>query len=562
MSLFALKIVKLRLTIAWLTLAMFIASCGRPLQTTQSHVHSLTSSTYSGKKYYLGFGRVMRNDPPMMFNEAKYDILHTYEHFTKVAGGAYSGKTLIQDQASRTTVMREWAALQSQITANDMYVQYSSGHGFPSGLEVGVSYDDIVTHALSLKAREIVIMTMACYSGGLVEAFNRRKSEWQNWQSQGRTLVVVSSSSKSQTSSTGPGTDPAQPGPNGSAGSAFGYSLWKSLTGDADGFTDGIKDGYLSIQEILSYTTAKTKSVGGHTPQVTGVYSDALVMSRVPDNTQVAMMQKNIQSAYLPSEFTAAAADLPNTPIPMQTRADENIYLALQSTSAANPATAVISVPEMMSGAAICTAANSAECRVGSPSYIPATLLKTEGGRKFFSSQLTPSDGKQFFAVGINGTNNVYKKYSLKAKAATTPNIGTVSNQVIAQSGTNITFQDLKLQVPAGAVVEQEGASDGGILMVFRSATAVTNLYTRRGPADLSQMTNTKGTRVTRPAAQETIAGKAWNTVETSYATKTAPVYAYAFNTTINGVTYYGYSRAATSADAKAAATALLQSAK
>ncbi len=87
-----------------------------------------------------------------------------------------------------------------------------------------------------------------------------------------RSLMVMSSSTVAENSSTGPGTDPDQPNsPNGSAGSAFGHALWKALIGYSDGALDGVKDGFLSLGEIREFTITKTKQVGGHTPDYTGV---------------------------------------------------------------------------------------------------------------------------------------------------------------------------------------------------------------------------------------------------------------------------------------------------
>lgn len=252
------------------------------MQTMRLQFRSLTASDYSGKKYYFGWGAAGSGDPSMMHNEVKYDVLHTHDIFTKEVGGEYVG-TKMTGSVSANQIRNEWNRLKSLITPQDMYVQYSSGHGMPTGLGVGVNYNEIRDNALSYSAKEIIVLTMACNSGGLVNAFNSKKSVWQDWPSQGRTLFVMASSLVSENSSTGPGTDSDQPGsPNGSAGSAFGHALWKSLIGYADGYVDGVKDGFLSLEEIRDYTVKRTKEIGGHTPQYTGAYAGALVMNRVP----------------------------------------------------------------------------------------------------------------------------------------------------------------------------------------------------------------------------------------------------------------------------------------
>jgi len=244
---------------------------------------SLTGEDYTGKKYYLGWGAAGSGDPSMMQNEVKYDVLHTHDIFTKEVGGSYVGTKLIGPSTNASQIKAEWKRISDAMTAEDMYVQYSSGHGSQSGLGVGVKYAEMRDAALNMKAKEIIIFTMACYSGNLVESFNAKKDVWQNFPSQGRTLFVMSSSSKSQTSSTGPGTDSDESGgPNGSAGSAYGHALWKALIGYADGYVDGVKDGYLSLGEIRDFATWKTNDVGGHKPVTTGAYTASLIMNRKP----------------------------------------------------------------------------------------------------------------------------------------------------------------------------------------------------------------------------------------------------------------------------------------
>lgn len=243
---------------------------------------SLSGMSFSGKKYYFGMSGLSDQDYEFMKQEVKFDVAHTSNVFTKDVGGGYIG-TILNTGANHNSVTQQWRAIGQKLTSQDMYVQYSSSHGIPSGLGLGVSYDEIRDNALSYPAQEIIIFTMACYSGNLIDSFNRKKSEWQNWGAQGRTLFVMSSSASNELSSTGPHTDPEEPGGvDGSAGSAFGYSLWKALLGYADGYTDGVKDGYLSLDEIIQYVTAKSKALGQQNPRVTGVYAKNLIMNRVP----------------------------------------------------------------------------------------------------------------------------------------------------------------------------------------------------------------------------------------------------------------------------------------
>jgi hypothetical protein len=159
-----------------------------------------------------------------------------------------------------------------------------------------VSYQDIRDNALAYPAKEIIIFTMACHSGGLVDSFEERRSEWANWQEQGRTLFVMSSSRVSENSSTGPGTDPEEPnGASGSAGSAFGHALWKALIGYADGQIDGVKDGFLSLDEIREYAIQRTHELSFQTPVATGVYNGALIMNKVPPKAWVEALEQSTE---------------------------------------------------------------------------------------------------------------------------------------------------------------------------------------------------------------------------------------------------------------------------
>jgi hypothetical protein len=266
-----------------LTLSMFAFTACGPVVPQASVIKSLSGDGFEGKKFYFGWGAAASGDPTMMHNEVKFDVLHTHDIFTAEVGGSYQGIKEIGTGVNRSKITSRWGEVGSQMGSDDMFVQYSSGHGFETGLAVGVSYDDIRNNALAYPAKEIIIFTMACKSGGLVDSFNRRRSDWQSWNSTGRQLLVMSSSKTTENSSTGPGRDPEEPnGASGSAGSAYGHALWKALIGYSDGYIDGVKDGYLTLDEIVEFTKWKTIQVGGHYPTVTGSYSGSLIMNRVP----------------------------------------------------------------------------------------------------------------------------------------------------------------------------------------------------------------------------------------------------------------------------------------
>jgi hypothetical protein len=262
------------------SLVVILSSCGGSRE--DANLDGLTDEGFRGRKYYLGWGAAAAGDPQMMHNEVRYDVQHTSDVFTKDLGGSYIGTTIFGAEARGQKIIQKWTDFKTSMTKDDMYIQYSSGHGVRSGLAIGLSWREMTRHLLELPSKETIIFTMACYSGNFVDAMNAQKSSWQNRTAEGRTLFLMSSSRSSETSSTGPGVDKTLPGPNGSAGSAYGHALWKALAGGADGSIDGIKDGYLTLEEISAYTIKRTKELGGHTPQITGSFNPGLIMSRVP----------------------------------------------------------------------------------------------------------------------------------------------------------------------------------------------------------------------------------------------------------------------------------------
>ena len=253
-----------------------IAACSKPKEPTFG-TRSLTSVSSNAKKYYLGWGEVLDGS---MGNETLYDVRHTQEVFTKEMGGNYAGTALDSETSNAVNageINSAFDKIKNQITPSDMFLQYSSGHGYPGGLGVGVEYDSMVEKVLSYNARETVVFTMACFSGTMIDAFRQKKSQWSNFRDQGKTLFVMASSPSDQESSTGPGTDENEAGPDGSAGSAFGHSIWKSLY-ESDGYVDGIKDGFISIGEITEFTKDMTNKIGGHVPQFDGSYYPQIIM--------------------------------------------------------------------------------------------------------------------------------------------------------------------------------------------------------------------------------------------------------------------------------------------
>jgi hypothetical protein len=249
--------------------SVITASCGASAPV--SNATSITGADFHGKKYFFAWAAPLDGE---LGNEVRFDVRHTSYIFTNQWGGAYQGTAYINpDQVKRASILAKLDDYATKLGPDDMYVQYSAGHGSPTGLEVGVTYDEIRAKVLAMKAKEIIVFTMSCYSGGVVADFK----------AQGRTLFIMSSSGKDELSSSGPILDDDEPlAADGSAGSAFGHAVWKALMGYADGYGGAAKDGQLTLGEIRDYVVAQTKKDGGHTPIVTGIYSDDLVMATLP----------------------------------------------------------------------------------------------------------------------------------------------------------------------------------------------------------------------------------------------------------------------------------------
>lgn len=231
------------------------------------------------KKYFFGFHQKLSG---FMGNETFYDLKHVSEALTSDQTNGYETHLLTRDDSESIDerIQSGWDSIGEKITDQDVYVQYSSSHGFPGGLAFNAAtYGNMRNQIRKFNAKITFIMTMACYSGSMIEEFNRN-SGFDDWKAAGKTLLLFTSSKASETSSTGPMEDPDESGPEGSAGSAFGHYLWKGLAGGADGAYDGFKDGLVELDELIYFATRETREAFGHTPQYYGFNFEGVVVSR------------------------------------------------------------------------------------------------------------------------------------------------------------------------------------------------------------------------------------------------------------------------------------------
>ncbi len=546
-----------------------LSGCGPEWQqqADSSQTYSLTGSQFKGKKFYVGWGAASGGDPSMMHNEVKYDVLHTHDIFTSGAGGSYTGQKLIGSQVRGNDVKQVWSALNESATSDDMYVQYSSGHGYPSGLGVGLTYSEMASHVIGMPTRESIVFTMACHSGGLVDTFNRRKVEWGNYQEQNRTLLVMASSTVQQTSSTGPGISSEQSGPSGSAGSAYGHALWQSLKGKADGYIDGVQDGYISLAEIVAHSTDLTKKIGGHTPVYTGSFFPLTIMNKVPSAEYVATLEqgRSVDEDQLREASSAmdeklareSELEMQNNPALRTYAADSPIFMALPS-DAGNASIVYVSAPSESEKIYLCLEASSADDCSGNKRK-PLKYFKKVDGSKIFRSdfEVTLSNNIRIILLALDSADKTIAQKGIELRAITV---------VPPENGDTIKVQDMRLVIPNGWAIKQDAVNDDRIILLLSNGSQSVSLYVSpKAIPDMRAMFVTSGAQVVKEERGESIGYHQWQRLDSRKILQTSArdlsktTHVGAFRLEYNGYTYYGYGSAQSQeAAAKAAETILV----
>lgn len=185
---------------------------------------------------------------------------------------------------------------------DDVVIVYSHTHGVrsvPGDHLGGLVLDDPGTGAqpdgwyawseyadriLDLPARTVVILTMSCFSGGLVNYLENHaasRARWEDRASQGRDFLVITSQNATSESSPRP--------IDGTVINPFTYAVVKAFEGAADGYRSGEDsvepDGVMTLEELVSFVVDETRK---HTsvqdaendpdPQVTGSYRSETVL--------------------------------------------------------------------------------------------------------------------------------------------------------------------------------------------------------------------------------------------------------------------------------------------
>jgi hypothetical protein len=227
----------------------------------------------------------------------------------------------VREKVTRTIFKKRLKHLSATTTAEDTVVIYTHSHGYRNGFEKSqplggivmdlpvrrtghsgaLLWDEYAGLLLDIPAKNVLVLTMSCFSGGLVEYLNspQVKKHWAGRRrKQGRNFIVLTSQNKELKS------PPILK--DGEVINPFTYAVANALAGEADGFNlvngkpaePRRKDGVLTMGEIVDYilyTTQNTVSEAARhrniaRPQLTGSFDreDVLIYGTkiLPGNRQ------------------------------------------------------------------------------------------------------------------------------------------------------------------------------------------------------------------------------------------------------------------------------------
>jgi hypothetical protein len=234
-----------------------LQGCKAPTVAADSEIASSRQPTTAAKTVFFGFSS--NNDPDGRRFEVVFDIFHAAQSV------AITEHKMLTDQQQVTPdkILQQLQTYSSALTAQDTLIIYSASHGNDDGLILGsatpgrtglLSWRHYAEMLVAQKVGKLIVLTMACHSGGIVRAIqDLNGNPGQNqWNRAGRVLFVATSSQACRLSYTGPDQDSNEHLPlPGSAGSEFGSAFWRAVRGEAD--TNADKK--LTIGELKSFLT-------------------------------------------------------------------------------------------------------------------------------------------------------------------------------------------------------------------------------------------------------------------------------------------------------------------
>lgn len=189
------------------------------------------------------------------------------------------------ERVTRQTVKQHLIKLAHSVSREDTVFIYTHTHGHPvqkrssdrpGGMIISlpvldpahggiISWKDYADLLLAIPARNMIVLTMTCFSGGLIDTLNDTafSARWCNRQKHGRNLVILTSQNSLLTS--GP------IGINHELLNPFTFAVTTAFEGTPDGFPsrDGhdTRDGRITIGEFVDYVLTTTRETVSSQPR-------------------------------------------------------------------------------------------------------------------------------------------------------------------------------------------------------------------------------------------------------------------------------------------------------
>lgn len=280
-----------------------------------------TGGAGESRRLFFAFGKAMSRDPVPHQQRAWDAVQSIREHLEPLGFNGHVLQERVRDRdeqsidtpqvlVTRERISNELEALRHSLGSDDTIVIYSHSHGTKdrNGRLGGLPLDDpgaalgrppyldwreYADQLLRLPARTVVVLTMACHSGGLVDFLNRdenAKSLWRNRREQGRNFLVMTSQNANSLS------NPRRI--EGAVINPFTHALIKAFGGEADGYRRGgaerRPDGRITLGELADFVvdeakkhTAPSDKSNDPDPQLTGSFSpDTVIATHSPPKAQ------------------------------------------------------------------------------------------------------------------------------------------------------------------------------------------------------------------------------------------------------------------------------------
>lgn len=264
-----------------------------------------TQGNKQGETYYFSFSKAKPSDPERMQNSANIQAKSVSYAIEKL--GNFHLKLLnehvpIQHEPIVTPALikKQFLDYKKILTPDDRFISYTFSHGVKKGMlltsehvqrkDPALLYQwrDFAQDILDLPSRDVIILTMACYSGNFTNILKQdsNKKRWNTRKSHGRNFLVITAANENQES---------RPNRiNGKLENPFNYAVRTALEGNADGFqSDGTitkKDKKITFKEFVAYVLLTTREKSGDSkdptykadPQAVGDYNENEILVTLP----------------------------------------------------------------------------------------------------------------------------------------------------------------------------------------------------------------------------------------------------------------------------------------